>query len=57
MEDFTRDVKLEIHYRKGIVSVYDATSDEEILRVENVKDLSWGFLHNHIMNPRRWNAK
>jgi len=57
MEDFTRDVKLQIHYRKEILSVYDEASDEEILRFENVPDKSWCNFHKLIMSFNPSNSK
>jgi len=47
-----RDVKLEIHYRKGILSVYQTSSDEEILRLENVSDAEWCIFHKLIVSFR-----
>ena len=57
MKDFTRDVKLEIHYRKGILSVYRVDSDEEILRFENVPDSSWCIFYKLIMSFNPWASK
>jgi|TARA_R110000751_G_scaffold279844_1_gene382263 hypothetical protein len=49
-----RDVSIEIQYRNMSLRVYSNTSDEELLRCDNVSDEAWCKLHRMIMFFDPW---